>query len=311
MLQRGHVMSINAKLLLSLASIIVLLAFMPFAYSLTDIATGGIGVKVTLTNYDPSPAKPGKYVTLYLKAENSGGDEIKDATFKLETSYPFSLKPGEDSTKYFSTLGAQEPVLLQYDLFVDKNAIEGTYTLYLKLCLDENCTTYAKTPFDVSVQPGGTPKVEVGLEDSSTFSAATKGTVTIHIVNRGILNTKFLALELLPSENYEIISPARMYIGTLDSDDIQTVDYTIFIKENIIANQTTTIKLPILAEYSDANDKEYSETTDVDLKVYSKNDLTRMQLVQGGSARTMQIFYVIAGLVILFLVYKYYKKKTS
>jgi len=302
-------MHTNTKLLLSLVSIIILLGFLPIAYSET-IASEGVGVRISLTDYDPSPAKPGKYVTLYLKAENSGGDELKDATFQLETAYPFSFRPGENGTKFVGTIGGQESILLEYTLNVDKTAQEATYTLYLKLCLDANCTTFARTPFDVTVQPGGTPKVEVGLEDASTFSSGTKGTVTVHVVNRGILDTKFLSLELLSSENYDIISPARMYIGALDSDDIQTVDYTIFMKENIAANQTTTIKLPLLAEYSDANDKEYSETTNVELKVYSRKDLIRMQLVQDGSARMRQIIYVIVGLAAIFLAYRYYKKKT-
>ncbi len=297
------------KLIFPIAGIFLLLVLLPIAYS-ESVPSSGVGVKITLTDYDPSPAKPGKYVTLYLKAENSGGEELKDATFLLETAYPFSFRPGEDGKKHVGSIGSQESILLEYTLNVDKTAQEDTYTLYLKLCLDANCTTYARTPFDVTVQPGGTPKVEVGLEDSSTFSSGTKGTVTIHVVNRGILDTKFLALELLPSENYDIISPARMYIGVLDSDDIQTVDYTIFMKESA-ANQTTTIKLPVLAEYSDANDKEYSETTNVELKVYSKDDLVRMQLVQDNSARMRQIIYVIVGLAAIFLAYRYYRKKTS
>ncbi len=297
---------------LSLAIVIILmLALLPASYAAVNIATGGIGVKVALTNYDPSPAKPGNYMTLYLKAENGGGDEIKDASFKLELSYPFSFKPGEDATRYFSTLGAQEPVLLEYHLFVDKNAISDDYTVYLKLCLDSNCTAFSQTPFTVSVATGGTPRVEVGLEDSSTFSSGTKGTVTIHVVNRGILNTKFLAMELLSGENYEIISPARMYIGALDSDDIQTVDYTIFIRGNVAVNESETIKLPVLVEYSDANDKEYSETTNIELRVYSKSDLVGMQLVPDSTARMKQILYIIIGLAVIFLAYRYYKKKTS
>jgi hypothetical protein len=298
------------KLIFPIAGIFLLLALLPVAYSESTPA-GGVGVKITLTDYDPSPAKPGKYVTLYLKTENSGGEELKDATFQLEIAYPFSFRPGEDGKKSVGSIGSQESILLEYTLNVDKTAMEDTYTLYLKLCLDKNCTTFARTPFDVSVQPGGTPKVEVGLEDASTFSTATKGTVTIHVVNRGILNTKFLAMELLPSENYDVISPARMYIGALDSDDIQTVDYTIYVRENVAVNESETIKLPVLVEYSDANDKEYSETTNVELKVYSKSDLARMQLVPDNSARMKQILYIIIGLAVIFLAYRYYKKKTS
>jgi hypothetical protein len=284
---------------------------LPTAYAAVNIATGGIGVKVALTNYDPSPAKPGNYMTLYLKAENGGGEEIKDATFKLEADYPFSFKPGENATRYFSTLGAQEPVLLEYHLFVDKNALSGDYALYLKLCLDSNCTAFSQTPFTVSVATGGTPKVEVGLEDSSTFSAGTKGTVTVHAVNRGLLDTKFLAMELLSGEQYDIISPARIYIGELKSDDIQTAEYTIYVKENAAKNLSETINLPVLVDYSDANDKEYSQTYEVPIKVYLKMDLVKLGLAKGGPSLTQDIVFIIAGIFIAYIAYRRYKKKTS
>ncbi len=310
MLLRGHAMHINAKLLLLLAGVISLLAFMPVAHS-ESMASSGVGIRISLTDYDPSPAKPGKYVTLYLKAENSGGDELKNAIFKLELEYPFSLKPGESAIREFSSIGAQESLLLEYDLYVDKNALEDTYTSYLKLCLDSNCTTFARTPFSITVQPGGTPNIEVGLEDSDVFSSGLKGAVTINVVNRGLLNTKFLAMELQPSNKYEIISPARIYIGELESDDFETAEFDIFIKENVATNESETISLPVLVEYSDANDKEYSETFDVPLKVYSKSDLTRMQLVPDKSAAVRQVFMIIAALVFAFLFYRWYKKKSS
>lgn len=300
-----------SKLLVPLAGIILLLAILPIAYSADNTPTSGVGVKITLNDYDPSPAKPGKYVTLYLKAENSGGDELKDATFQLELQYPFSFRPGEDGKKYVGSIGAQESILLEYTVNVDKNALEGTYTSYLRLCLDTNCTTYARTPFEITVQPGGTSKIEVGLEDADVFSAGTKGTATVHIINRGLLNTKFLIVELMSSADYEIISPSRIYIGELESDDYDTADFTIFIKEKVAANDTETINLPVLVEYSDANDKEYSETFDVPLKVYSKTDLTRMQLVPDKSAAMKQVFMIIAVLAFLFLAYRWYKKKSS
>lgn len=305
-------MHINTKLLLPIVAIVfMLLVLTPAVHAVVNIATSGIGVKVAMTNYDPSPAKPGQYLTLYLKAENGGGDEIKDAAFKLELSYPFSFKPGENEMRYFSTLGAQEPVLLEYHLFVDKNALSDDYTLYLKLCLDSNCTAFSQTPFTVSVQTGGTPKVEIGLESSNTFSAGTKGTATIHAVNRGLLDTKFLAMELLPAEQYEIISPSRIYIGELKSDDIQTAEYIIYMKENVAVNESETINLPVLVEYSDANDKGYSTTYDVPLKVYSKSDLIRLKLISGGPSTTQEILLAIVGLAIIYVAYRKFKPKSS
>ncbi len=293
---------------LILVSIILMLALIPAA-SNAVVATGGVGVKVTLTDYDPSPAKPGNYVTLYVKGENPGGGVVENATFELEVDYPFSFKPGEEATRHVGSIGSQESILLEYHLYVDKNALEGTYTLYLKLCLDQTCETFSKTSFQVSVKTGGMPKIEVGLDDSDIFTGGKKGSVTLNVINRGLLDTKFLALELMPNEQFDIISPAKVYVGEVASDDVETAEYEIYVKENVAVNESARIMLPVSVEYSDANDKEYSETQNVYLNVYSKEDLAKMGLVSNNAALVQQGVLIIAGLVFLFIIYKWYKKK--
>jgi len=297
------------KLIFLIAAILVL-SLIPIAYSDT-LASGGVGVRVAMTNYDPSPAKPGKFVTVYLKAENPGGDEVKNAYFLLEPSYPFSFQPGEIATRDVNTMGPGEQFLLQYNLLVDKNALEGTYTQYLKLCFDTNCTSFAKTSFDISVQPGGTPSIEASLESSDTFSGGKTGTVTLQVINRGSLNTKYMITELKQGDEFDLISPPRIYIGELTSDDSQTVDYKIYVKAGIAANKTTAIKLPLLVEYSDANDKEYSQVYYVPLTVYSMEDLTKLNLVPNQNAMYRQILMAIIGLAAVYMIYKWYKKKKS
>ncbi len=295
------------KLIFLIAAILVL-SIIPIAYSDT-LASGGVGVRVAMTNYDPSPAKPGKFVTVYLKAENPGGDEVKDAYFLIEPSYPFSFQPGETATRDVNTLGPGEQFLLQYNLLVDKNAFEGTYTQYLKLCFDANCTSFAKTSFDISVQPGGTPNIEAGIDSADTFSSGMTGIVTFHIINRGLLDTKFMVTELKQGNEFDLISPPRIYIGELKSDDSQTAEYKIYVKAGIAANDTTIVKLPLLVEYSDANDKEYSQVYYVPLTVYSKSDLMKLNLVQDKTAVYRQILFIIVGLAALYMIYKWYKKK--
>jgi hypothetical protein len=208
-------------------------------------------------------------------------------------------------------MGPGEQFLLQYNLLVDKNALEGTYTQYLKLCFDSNCTSFAKTSFDISVQPGGTPNIEAGIDSADTFSGGMTGIVTFHIINRGLLDTKFMVTELKQANEFDLISPPRTYIGELKSDDSQTAEYKIYIKEGIAANETTTVKMPLLVEYSDANDKEYSQVYHVPLTVYSKGDLTKLNLVPNQNAMYRQILFIIVGLAALYMIYKWYKKNKS
>lgn len=291
--------------------LMLLVISLPIAiYAATPVTTG-VGLNIVLTNYDPSPAQPGQYVKLYLKAENSGGSVLNDATFQLQPTYPFSLKPDENATRYMSSIGAQEEVLLEYNLYVDKNAVAGTYTMYIKLCLDSSCASYLRTPFDVSVRTGGTPKIEVGLESSDNFGGGTKGALTLHTVNRGLLDVKFLSLELQTTDQFIILSAPHTYIGELKSNDFETVEYTIFVKKNVAVSQSETIKLPVLIEYSDANDKEYAETQEASLNVYSKTDMIDLGLVKDPRVMLSQAAIAIAGILLVFLLYKKFTKKKS
>lgn len=289
----------------------ILLLLMPIALAATTLPTGGTGLRVALTDYDPSPAQPGKYVTLYLKAENSGGDVITNPKFKLELSYPFSLQPGESEYKTTNSLGASEKVLLEYDLYVDNAALAGTYTLNLKLCTNNECTSYAKTPFDVTVRTGGAPRIEVGIEDSDIFSGGKKGTVTLHIINRGLLDTKFLIMELKETEQFQIISPPRIYIGELQSDDFETAEYDIYVKPTVAALESTKIKLPVVIEYSDSNDKEYISNFDVNLDVYSRTDLVKLGLVSNSFGKYVIAIFVFFGLLVGYILFRRHKKKKS
>ncbi|MBD3262816.1 hypothetical protein GF374_00360 [Candidatus Woesearchaeota archaeon] len=274
----------------------------------TSIATGGAGF-VTLLDYDPSPAQPGQFLILYIKVENSGGDDITNAKYILEPKDPFVFKGGEDAERVFGTIGSQQQVLLEYDLYVDEDAYEGTYTIPLKLCLDQNCDDFIKKEIDITVQTGGIPGIEVGLEESDIFKGGKRGQITLHVINRGDLDAKYLVMELMPTKQFEIISPSRIYVGEMESDDFETAEFDIFINGDVASDATQRIDLPVFLDYSDANDKKYSETQSVGLTVYSNSDMAKMSLGSNSHSTTQYFMIVIGALIVIFLAYKYYFKK--
>lgn len=288
-----------------LFAIALILLIIPLAGAV--VASEGKGF-VTSLYYDPSPAQPGQYLTLFIKVEPTGGDSIIDAVYRLEPEYPFSLKRGEEADRYFGKIGNQQQVLLEYDLFVDETALEGTYQIPLKLCLDKICTNWIEKEIDVTVHTGGVPGIEVGLESFDIFSGGKRGTVTFHVINRGDLDVKYLVMELLPTEQYEIISPSRIYIGEMESDDFETAEFEIYVNENVAQDAGQKIKLSTFIDYTDANDKKYSETLSNNLRVYSSNELSKMNLGPGTPSSQYLIMVLGAG-VVLFFLYRHYKKK--
>ena len=76
-----------------------------------------------------------------------------------------------------------------------------------------------------------------------------------------------------------------------------------------IKNKNEDIPLKLKLEYSDPNNKEYSETVTLPLKLYSSKNAKKYGLVQGSSKVGFVIILIIVGGGIYF--YKKRKKKSK
>jgi|GEM_PF-2193645 len=307
------------KLNKSALSIILALSFI-ILFQLVQaesIPTSGVGLGIVNSSaeetfvapveYDPAPAEPNNYLTLYIKAENSGGKPIENAYYKLELEYPFTFKQGEEAIRYFGAIGAKQQVQLEYDLFVDKNVIAGQYPIYLKLCYDSTCKDGIRKEIMINVKTGGVPKIEVGFEEFDILSGGKTGKVTLHVINRGDLDTKYVLLELTPTEKFKILSPNKIYVGELQSDDFETAQFEIYVNENI--NGSEKLMLPVNLEYTDANSKDYSETVTLYLDLYSRADLLQMGKIKDYSFVKNIAFILIVVLVFGGIANFIYRKK--
>jgi LPXTG-motif cell wall-anchored protein len=270
-----------------------------------DVPDNG-NLRILQTKYDPYPAEPGQLVTLWVAVQNWGDDSIDNAYLRVVPEYPFRLPQG-NGIEEAGRIAAFGERLVEYDLIVDENAIEGTYAFDVQQCLDATCSKVIRdVEIQISVKTGGSPRIKVGLEDADTFWGGEKGAVTINIVNRGKLDIKFLTLTLLPSEDYEILSPTEIYVGELESDDFETTDFTIFVTEGIGGKDTVYVDLPVKVEYTDSNNHDYSSQAQVKLKIYSQEDLKRFGLMTDSNGSST---YLIVAIVILGAGFWYWKQK--
>lgn len=263
-------------------------------------------IRLLQAKYDPYPAEPGQIMTLWVAVQNFGNKKVDNAYLKVVPEYPFSIPKGNGIVDVGRIASFGER-LAEYDLVVDEDAIEGIYSFDVQHCSDEDCNyVLRKIEVDISVRTGGSPRIRVGLEDTETFWSGKSGEVTLNIVNRGKLDIKFLTLTLLPSEDYEILSPEQVYIGELESDDFETADFKIFVEEGLAKSDTVYVDLPVKVEYTDSNNRDYDSQQQVRMKVYSQKDLKRFGLTQSKSSSSS---YIIVLLLIAGAGYWWWKKK--
>ncbi len=258
------------------------------------------------TNYEPAPAEPGNYLDIYTVIRNEGNDALNDFYVAIDPSYPFYFMGSETGVEFVDKLSSGREKLTEFRLMVDDQALSGSYNLYVKICKDVFCDKEIKKMIStVSVSTGGKPKLEIGIDDHELFIPGSLGEIIITSVNKGKLGIQFLTIEMIDSEDYEIISTPRKYLGELQTDDFERENYQIYVNPAIKNTKDVTVLLDV--EYSDDNYKTYKTQEEITFKVYSKADAKKIGLIENSSSGKMIFLLLIIG----FIGYRWMRKKKS
>ena len=149
----------------------------------------------------------------------------------------------------------------------------------------------------ISLLIGDAPDLMVSASSSDIYNGKDTGTINIKIVNKGLTDLKFMSIELEGTEEFSLSSSNQEYIGDVDSDDFETAEFIVKIPD-----RRSKIMLPINLEYRDANNKEFTESRNIQLNIPDKADLN------GRSSSSTWIIIIIL-IVVGFFVYRWWKKK--
>ncbi|MFH1642910.1 MAG: COG1361 S-layer family protein [Nanoarchaeota archaeon] len=279
-----------------------------------NIQTHDAIISVESVESEPKEFAPGGEGVVSIKIKNMADSVLKEIRAKLEvsltkttttsiitTEYPFS-PIGSTNEKTITILDPGKETDFKFNLIADPNAEANVYKVPLSLIYsDELGKNYSKQLI-ISLVIGEEPDLAVNFEESTITAPKTKGTVSIKFINKGTNNIKFCYVTLLEDNGYSILSTENVYIGNIDSDDYETVDFDLYI------NSEEDIFLPLTVEYKDANNKDYKKNIKIPLKIYSSEDAKKYGIVQSNSKVGIMIviLIVITG---LFFYWRIRKKK--
>jgi hypothetical protein len=215
---------------------------------------------IMMTRYDPYPAEPGKYMTLWIKLQNSGPVSARNVTLELLDTYPFSLDPGEERVRTFGEVIPTEPILAEYRVRVDTDALDGRNPIDLKIGSDGR--DFFIKGFDIYVE---SKAVDFALgsilsEPESLYSDTENNKLTIAIQNVGESAAKLVRAELMLPDGF---SPSESYsdeysAGNIEAESSGDVIFYIDIDSNVRAGEhPATLKV----SYKDGNDGDYKKKT--------------------------------------------------
>ena len=264
------------------------------------IRTRDIVLSIEEVTSKPELISPGDDLTLSLELKNNADSLIRDITVKLDLSsadIPFAPS-SSTAEKQIYQINSKTGKVMEFDLLALPDADGGIYKVPINISYtDETGASYSRQDI-ISLKVSSPPDLLVNIDSSQVKGDVKTGEVAIKITNRGLTDIKLLSAELKKSDDIDILSESEIYVGNIDSDDYETVDFMITVR-----SYEKSVTLPLVITYKDSTNKEFTQEIDLELKT---NSPTKTQTTVKGIINGIitLVIIVIVGLII----YKIYKR---
>jgi hypothetical protein len=251
---------------------------------------------------NPKTIKPGEKATIGITFKNMAEILLKKIRVKIDLGAAQLAPIGSTNEKVIQTIDKGENARLVFDVMGEPDAIAGVYSVPIQFLYYDNLGNSYNRNSTIGLIVGSEPDLSVNIDSTTIYQAEKPGDVTIKIVNKDVNEIKFLNINLAESEDYTIISPSEVYVGNIDSDDYETAEFTLFVKNK----KDKKIALPLHLEYRDPNNKLYAENIKLELPLYDTSEAKQLGLVQ--SNHKAGFFIIVLIIVVGLFIYRRRRK---
>jgi hypothetical protein len=266
-------------------------------------------ISIESVKINPEQISPGSDGTVTITVKNIAPNSFTDLSLKLylqsvvgSTIVDLPFAPVDSSSeKRIYRLDPGQEAEFKYDLVAYPDAESKIYKIPFILEYYDNLGAKKNKTDFIGITVNSNPEISTILDRTDITNDKLAGTVTFKVINKGLGDIKFLNIILQNSEDYEILSESAVnYIGNLESDDYQTIDYKISLHKD-----ASDVSVPIKLEYRDATNKYYETTQKISLHVVDSGKLDK---VNGGGTSIMIIVIIIIIAIAAWVVYKKTRK---
>ncbi len=193
-------------------------------------------LKASLLRYEPLPAAPGQFVTIYVKLENVGNEDARDVALQMKDQFPFTITREDERIDIIGALKSQQSVVSEFQVRVNSEAFIGTNEITFEFTEDQFNDDWQEVNFDVEVESDEASLTITKVEASEVVPGG-EGTLSITVKNNEETVLRNIALQLqmiatigttsvdLPF--IPINSATEKRISRLNPGEISTVTYTV------------------------------------------------------------------------------------
>ena len=243
----------------------------------------------------PSPVVPGQLFEVELTLRNEGRIGVKNVDVAIGIDGGEFSTIGTGAKQRISYIPAGETATVKFKLASDTTTMVRLYSVPVSLTYqDERNKVYMDTArFSLIVNDD--PEISLTV-DGTDFEKKTKpGTVSLKIVNKGVVDLKYVTVKLAKTGDYDILSPSNeAYVGNLDNDDFESVEFIIkpLVKEP---------RLQVVLEFKDPYNTPFMQSHDLPLRIITAKEL--------GKEKSKLVPILLTVLVIAGIWYWRKKKK--
>ena len=234
----------------------------------------------------PSPITPGQTVKVEMQLRNAGRIAVKnvDVSIGLEDGKFSTI--GSGAKKRVDYIGFGETETVVFELASDTSTEVKVYNIPVTLKFkDERNKEYTDTA-KISLVVNAKPEISLTVDKTVFTSKTVPGTVSLKVVNKGVVNMKYLTVKLIQTPDYDVLSPSNeAYVGNLDSDDFETVDFTV---KPLVDSP----RLSVTLEFKDPYNVDFSTQYDLPLRIITDKELGKTSTPWGMIGVGLLIFVV-------------------
>jgi len=269
-----------------------------------DIQTHDAVLDITSIVYEPQQIVPGQTAVIKIMVKNLADSLLKDIKFKLDfSSADLPLAPYQSSSeRRIAQLQTNKLNPLSFQVIADPSATPGLYKVPLNITYnDEKGNEYLVEDI-LAITIGEVPKIKAYIKKSSVLQSGKDGKITLEIANSGSSDIKYLELQLLPSDDYQLVTTTDyFYLGDVDSDDTESEEIDVYINKKI-----DSLNVPVTLDYYDANNKQYQQQFDLKMELYSASELVKFGVLEKNNSWVYLLLFILV--VVGFILYRSYKK---
>ena len=166
-----------------------------------------------------NPPEPGTTTTLSFYMFNSGQGPAEELKVSMGQGTNF-ISTGSSGETIIQELGAGERRRLDFPLTINPKAESGIYSIPFTLSYyDETKSNLTTATKSIGLTIGGQAQFVINLDSAKNFYFGRQGTASVSISNNGNAPADFLTVKVSSK-----FGTKEVYVGTLDTDDTETVD---------------------------------------------------------------------------------------